>query len=311
MTDGRRLVALVLLSFAVGVSIFGTVRGLAVTGPGHGVRLVATIAPPVTDDVRTMVEHVVRDRLDEPRMLTWAVTAGDQLVVELGDDDPIAAETAALLQRAPKLELHAVDATSPWLAQVAAYVAADREAGGIRVVAGAPVAGQREALAAYIAGLAARDPALAAPLDRVIAYGRIDATWRPYVLERASLVDPRTIVRAEITAGGVAVDTADAAHLKLGAPVAFVLDDMVYFVARPDRVDAAAFHVSTSGEDEDAAIRAATDLVAVIETGAAHPLHVTRKETFSRATGFVPRAWPFFAIGVVLAISGLLVWRRR
>jgi hypothetical protein len=312
MNDGRRLVVLLLLSFAVGASVFGTVRGLTATGPAHGVRLVATIAPPVTDAVREMVEHTVRERVEDPHTGTAVVAMGDQLVVELGDADPlIAAEVAVVLQRASKLELHAVDANSAWLARVAAFVAVDREAGGIRIVAGAPVAEQREVLATYLAGLAARDPALAAPSDRVIAYGQSDAAWRPYVLERASLVAPRTIIRAEIMAGGVVVDSADAGHLKLEAPVAFVLDDVVRFVARPDRVDATAFHVPTPGADEDAAIRAAVQLVEVIEAGARHPLRVVRQESFSRATGFVPRAWPFLAIGLVLAISGLLVWRRR
>lgn len=312
MTDNRRLVALLLLSFAVGVGIFGTVRGLTATGPDHGMRIVATIAPPVTDAARAMVEHTARERVQERGIWTRVVTVGDQLVVELDEDDrQIVSEVAAMLQRAPKLALHAVDENSAWLAQVAALVAADREAGGIRVVAGAPVAGQREVLAAYLAGLAARDPALAAPPDRVIAYGRIDATWRPYVLERASLVDPRTIVRAEVMAGGVAVDSADAAHLKLDVPVAFVLDDVVRFVARPDRVEATAFHVPTPGADQNAAIGAAVELVAMIEAGAAHPVHVVRQETFSRATGFLPRAWPFLAIALVLAIAGPLVWQRR
>jgi hypothetical protein len=311
MTDGRRVVALVVLSFALGVSIFGIVRGLATTGPGHGVRLIATIAPPVTDDARAIVEHVMHDRLEEPGMGTRTMAVGDQLVVELGNDDPVMTpEIAALLERTGKLEVHAVGASSPWLAQVAAYAAADREAGEIRVVAGAPVADQRKVLAAYLAGLAARAPALAAPQDRVIAYERIDPAWRPYLLERASLVDPRTILRAEIAADGVAVYTAGATQLKVGVPVAFVLDDAVTFVGRPDRVDATAFHVPTSGPSEDAAIRAAMDLVTVIEIGAAHPLHVTRKEPFSRATGFVPRAWPFLAIGLALAIAGVLVWRR-
>lgn len=319
MTDGRRLVALLLLAFAVGASILGTVRGLADAGPGSGFRIVATIAPPVTDAAREMVEHNVQHVLDNLGIPTRRVVAGDRLVVELGtDDDVIAGELAARLQRTRKLELHAVDPDNAWLARVAAFAAADRESGGIRVVSGVPVAAKREVLAAYLADLAAREPALAAPPDRVIAYGRVDErtderirdTWRPYVLERASLVDPRTIVLAEITAGGVVVDTTVAPHLERGVPVAFVLDDVVEFVGRPDWVDATAFHVSTPGADEDAMIRAAIVLRAVVETGAAPPLHVVRQEAFSRATGFVPRAWPFLAVGVVLAIAALLVWPR-
>src|SRR6185503_10959495 len=102
MTDGRRLVALLLLSFAVGASLFGTVRGLAATGPGHGMRLVATIAPPVTDAVREMIEHMARERLDVSGNGARIVAMGDQLVVELGDDEPvIAAEVGALLERIP------------------------------------------------------------------------------------------------------------------------------------------------------------------------------------------------------------------
>src|SRR5687767_7753217 len=116
MTDGRRLVVLLLLSFAVWAGIFGTLRGMAETGPGHGVRFVATIAPPVTSAAREMVEHTARDRVGERDIATRVVTTGDQLVVEFGDDDPLlAAEVVRLLQRTPKLELRAVDANSAWL----------------------------------------------------------------------------------------------------------------------------------------------------------------------------------------------------
>jgi hypothetical protein len=45
--------------------------------------------------------------------------------------------------------------------------------------------------------------------------------------------------------------------------------------------------------------------------GGHHHMHVASATAFTRATGFFPRAWPFFAIaGVMLAIAAL-IWRKR
>ena len=40
-------------------------------------------------------------------------------------------------------------------------------------------------------------------------------------------------------------------------------------------------------------------------------MRVVHHETFTRATGFVPRAWPFLAAGGVLLVVAAFVWRRR
>jgi hypothetical protein len=49
---------------------------------------------------------------------------------------------------------------------------------------------------------------------------------------------------------------------------------------------------------------------AALDAANAPPMKVTKREPFSRATGFLPRVWPFFAIaGVLLVIAGWL-WLR-
>lgn len=45
--------------------------------------------------------------------------------------------------------------------------------------------------------------------------------------------------------------------------------------------------------------------------GAHHRMHVERTIAFTRATGFVGRGWPFFAIAAVMLAGGALLWRRR
>jgi hypothetical protein len=60
-----------------------------------------------------------------------------------------------------------------------------------------------------------------------------------------------------------------------------------------------------------ASIRDAIELVSVVEAGAIGPLRIQRQEPFSRATGFLPRAWPFLAIGAVLLIVAALLSRAR
>ena len=42
-----------------------------------------------------------------------------------------------------------------------------------------------------------------------------------------------------------------------------------------------------------------------------HRMHVDRSVAFTRATGFVPRAWPFFAIAAVMLAGAALIARRR
>src|SRR4051812_16243813 len=82
-----RFVAIPLLGVGLTLGAFGVIRGAANPGPAKGVRLVLAIAPPVSEDVRAMAAHVVRERVEERGMDTRVVEAGDGLVVELGDSD--------------------------------------------------------------------------------------------------------------------------------------------------------------------------------------------------------------------------------
>ena len=146
----------------------------------------------------------------------------------------------------------------------------------------------------------------------MIAYGEVGHAYRPYVLERDVLVDGHAIRRAEVASGGVAIDVTDASRVKANAPIAFVLDGRVHGVVTPDQVGATQIHVVTPGDTEDAAIAAALELVDVVEAGAAHPLHVESRDSFTRATGFLPRAWPFFAVfGVMVLVAGVIGRRTR
>ena len=57
--------------------------------------------------------------------------------------------------------------------------------------------------------------------------------------------------------------------------------------------------------------KAVAEATAQLETdGPYHHMHVDRTIAFSRATGFFPRAWPFFAIAAVMLAAGALLWRR-
>jgi hypothetical protein len=127
------------------------------------------------------------------------------------------------------------------------------------------------------------------------------------------MLDGRAIVHAEVVRAGVAIDVANEAalaHAKLDVPIAFVLEDKVKLTAMVTRMGPTRLYVATGPTGEDATYGAALDLVAVIEAGAVHPMHVTRRDAFVRATGFWPRAWPFLALGAVLIAIAALVWRR-
>src|SRR6476619_2198039 len=40
-------------------------------------------------------------------------------------------------------------------------------------------------------------------------------------------------------------------------------------------------------------------------------LTIERADAFTRATGFLPRVWPFLAIGAVMVLGAGLLWRKR
>lgn len=117
-------------------------------------------------------------------------------------------------------------------------------------------------------------------------------------------VDARSLRRIDLVEDGVAAEAAAPVPFKIGAPITFSIDGKVRFTVAPDHVDGAAFHLPMPGVEQ------AMDLRSLLVAGAAHPMHVLRRERFTRATGFVPRAWPFFAAGAVLLAAAALVGRR-
>ncbi len=343
-----RIVALFLVALGLGLVAFGVIRGVRPAGPAHGVRLVFDIEPPVDDAAREIAQHIVDARIGEKWLELRVVPAGDQLVVEVGEDDPgFLHELVTLLERTATLELHTVDdAASLWSAAVVAFVGVDRDAAaaaGVRVEGTNLVADDRwselsiaeakaigctglvqegkrrcmrrggELLAAYVATAVSRDPSLGMFEGRILAYGRIGetATWRAYVLDPTVRLDGRSVRRAEVASGGVAIEVDKPVESLKGVTLAFVFDGAVKLVATPDRVTGLQLHVPTPGPTEDAAFKTALDLVAILEAAAVHPLHVRGQDTFSRATGFFPRAWPFFAAALVLVIIAAVLWRRR
>jgi len=123
----------------------------------------------------------------------------------------------------------------------------------------------------------------------------------------------RAITRAQVESGGVSLDVSDAARLARvtpGTAIKIVFAGKERFTGAIDRVAGSALHIPTTGASEDEAIGKALDLVAMIEAGAVHPLHVVERTPFTRATGFLPRAWPFFIAGAVLLVVAGLMWRR-
>lgn len=123
---------------------------------------------------------------------------------------------------------------------------------------------------------------------------------------REVAISASAIVAARIDDGGVAIELADPAPLarfRQGSPIEVALDGKIQFTGAIDRIAGGELHVPVRAED-------ARHLVDLIEAGAVHPLHVVSRTPFTRATGFVPRAWPFLAAGAVLLIVVALLWRR-
>jgi hypothetical protein len=317
VTSTRRLATIPIIGAALGLLAFGIVRGATDPGPARGTRLAVALDPPLDTDARKLGERVIRERIDERGMESRIVGTNDGFVVEVGEDDPeIVAGLAALLERRATLAVHAVEVDDAWLASVTAFAASDpraREA-GVRIQDGVLVADdRRDVLARYLLDLGARAPELRQPEAQVLAFGRAgERTWRAYVLAPAPLLDGRAITHAEIISGGVAIDVAEAAavaNIITGTTLAFVLEGIVRFVGAPDRVDARGLHVPTPGATTDEAIQVALELVVAIEAGAVHPMRVVRRDPFTRATGFWPRAAPFVAIAAVLLLVAAFVWR--
>jgi hypothetical protein len=284
----RSIAALSIVGAALTFAALGVVRGAMHAGPGSGTRLTVAIGQPVDEAAQTIATHVVRDRLDEKGSEVRIVPAGDKLVVEVGTTDrELVAIQAELIERVGKLEVHRFDATSLLFASIT-------PTDGIRVESGIPVAEDRRVLAEGLAHLTVTG-------DRVIAYGRVGEAWRPYVLERPVLLDGTQVRRVDVLDEGVAITVAQPSAITVGVPIAVVFDGVVHFVGAADRIEGSLLHVPASAE-------AAVELVSIVEAGAVHPLRVVDRAEFSRATGFLPRAWPFLAIGGALLIVAALVW---
>lgn len=177
-------------------------------------------------------------------------------------------------------------------------------------------------LATYLAAI----PALAVPHGQTLAYGLVEQgrsrEWHTYLLDNAVLAAGPEIRHVEIGDGGVIVElTAEAARrvvavasARPGAPIATVLDGKVKQVAPlPGDTREPTLHLRTNatGMSEEDAIRDALELQSVLEAGAAHKLNVISSTPFTRATGFLPRAWPFLALALISLVAGWFVWRRR
>jgi hypothetical protein len=340
--------ALPLAAAALGLLTFGVIRGVSDPGPASGERLAIAIDPPVDAAQLAMAHHVVSNRVEERGAETRVVRAGDGYVVELGTDSTeIVDSCVALIERTAPLELHALDTASAWPSKVAARAANDpvAQALGIRVEDGTLVAEGGElaveeveptdcfggrplpdkrtcsvtgdrALARYVERTAKADPSLAPPEDRLVVSGRPgeERDWHLYVLEPDVVLDGRAIRSARLELHGLQLELSTPPKgIRPGVPVAFVLESHVAGVATAARVMSQLLAVETSGRDDDAAFAAAHHLRDVVEIGALHPLHVVRREHFERATGFLPRAWPFLAIGAAFAIAAacVLLLRRR
>ncbi len=235
--DLRVLIALIVGALGIGAAIFGVVRGLAKTGPGQGVRLQISIAPPLDPTVVALATRVVQERCEEKGTETRIVSGGDRVVAELGDLDPANVDlVVAVIERRAVLELR-VDSTT--------------------VGTGAAIAG------------------------------------------------------AEVSAGGVKIDLRTPIAVAEGAQLSFVFDGKVRTVATVDHVAPTDLHVQIKGANEDEAIKAALELAALVEAGAVPALKVTDRTAFSRATGFFPRAWPFFAVCAVMLLAAAFIARRR
>ena len=308
--DLRILIALIVAALGIGAAIFGVVRGLSATGPGRGVRLQIAIAPPLDPSVVELATRVVKERCDEKGIDLRVVSGGDRVVAELGEDDPeIVGHLVELIERRAVLEVHQVDPAITWFAQVASAPLPS----GILVEAGIVTAADdipRHERGDHVLAAALPTP----PPLSVLAYGRTASRrWRPYVLTPATTLAGSGITTAEVASGGVAIGLRAPVSVMPDAQVqlAFVLDGIVTAVATVDHAAATDLHVRTTGATEDDAIRAAIELVTVVQAGAVPALHVTEQTPFTRATGFFPRAWPFFAIGGVMVLAALFVARRR
>ena len=135
--------------------------------------------------------------------------------------------------------------------------------------------------------------------------GLLERTAKVELADGSASVDARTLRRIDVVDSGIAVEASAPVPFKIGSPITFAIDGKIRLAASPDRVDGAAFHVPIATVDQ------AADLRQLLIVGAAHPMHVTHREPFTRATGFLPRAWPFLVIGAVTLLAAGLAGRNK
>ncbi|MEO6773858.1 MAG: hypothetical protein ABI467_12735 [Kofleriaceae bacterium] len=200
-----------------------------------------------------------------------------------------------------------------------------------------------QVLATYLAPI----PVLAVPHGHTLAYGRAgEHAWRTYLLDDPVLVGGGDVQRVELGDGEVIVEldpeaarrVAAQASTRAGVPIAVVLDGTVKAVAplpppRPEPTlhlrttdpsgassgssgssgssSPGASGASGAGSADVTADRDALELKTVIEAGAVHPLSVVSSMPFTRAVGFLPRAWPFLALALLFSVAGAVFARRR
>ena len=232
----RFILALFVGVMGLGLVAFGILRGASKSGPGEGFRLTVAIEPPLDPATVMIAEHAMRDRVEEKGAETRVIPAGDHLIIELGETDPMVIhEFAALIERREPLEIRA---------------------GDVPVLVPSAIAA----------------------------------------------------VQADLTGVAITVrDPSALAEIPQGTELSFVYAGKLRYTAPADHVAGNGLHVRAGGLETDEGARIADDLVAIVYAGAMHPLHVTHEEPFTRATGALPRAWPFAVPGLVLLAFALLL----
>lgn len=153
-----------------------------------------------------------------------------------------------------------------------------------------------------VAEVPEQDPEM---VDQIVAL--IERTAKLEIRSGGRTLPASAIVEARSELG-VTIEVADPAALAgfaVGTRVDVIFDGKPKYTGAPDRIQGTELHLPVTD------IRDAIDLAAAIEAGATPPMHVVRRDAFERATGFLPRAWPFLAIAGVLLVIAAVLWLRR
>ncbi len=94
--------------------------------------------------------------------------------------------------------------------------------------------------------------------------------------------------------GGRMIPAGDRVIVELGTQDSAVIATVVELLERPAK--------------PGVNMPAVPETAAAADAAAAPPLRVTRREPFTRATGFLPRVWPFLAIAGVMLVLAAWLW---